>query len=108
MLPHIFYRIMISIHQCIMKRNTMHQYFLKNFVTETYGYQCKVWGMNWETGIDGYTLLCVKQITSKSLLYGTGNSAQYCLMTYMGKESKKRVHICVCVTDTLCCREETT
>lgn len=64
--------------------------------------------MNWETGIDGYTLLCVKQITSKSLLCGAGNSAQYSLMTFMGKESKTRVHICVCVTDPLCCREETT
>ena len=26
-------------------------------------------GMNWETGIDMYTLICVKQITNKNLLY---------------------------------------
>ena len=26
-------------------------------------------GMNWATGIDIYTLVCVKQITNKNLLY---------------------------------------
>ena len=26
-------------------------------------------GMNWETGIDMYTLICIKQITSENLLY---------------------------------------
>ena len=30
--------------------------------------------MNWEIGIDIYTLLCRKQITNKDLLYSTGNS----------------------------------
>ena len=30
--------------------------------------------MNWEIGIDIYTLLCIKQITSEDLLYSTGNS----------------------------------
>ena len=32
-------------------------------------------GMNWEIGIDIYTLLYVKQITNENLLYSTGNSA---------------------------------
>ena len=27
------------------------------------------WGMNWETGIDIYTLICIKWITNKNLLY---------------------------------------
>ena len=40
--------------------------------------------MNWKIGIDTYTLLSIKQITDKDLLYSTGNS----VMTYMGKESK--------------------
>ena len=31
-------------------------------------------GMNWEIGIDIYTLLYIKQITNKDLLYSTGNS----------------------------------
>ena len=26
-------------------------------------------GMNWETGIDIYTLICIKQITNKNLLH---------------------------------------
>ena len=35
-------------------------------------------GMNWEIGIDIYTLLtlCIKQITNENLLYNTGNSTQ--------------------------------
>ena len=32
-------------------------------------------GMNWEIGIDIYTLPCVKQIASGNLLYSTGSSA---------------------------------
>ena len=46
-------------------------------------------GMNQEIGIDIYTLLYIKQITNKDLLYSTGNSTQYSVMAYMGKESKK-------------------
>ena len=53
-------------------------------------------GINWETGIDIYTLLYIKQITNKDLLQSTGNSTQYSVMTYMGKESKKEwVHVYV-------------
>ena len=36
-----------------------------------------------------YTLLYLKWITNKDLLYSTGNSAQYSVMAYMGKESKE-------------------
>ena len=46
--------------------------------------------MIWETGTDTYMLLCIKQITNKNLLYSTGNSTQYSVMAYMGKESKKK------------------
>ena len=46
-------------------------------------------GINWEIGIDIYTLLYIKQITNKDLLYSTGNSMQYSVLAYMGKESKK-------------------
>ena len=46
-------------------------------------------GINWEIGIDVYTLLYIKYITNKDLLCSTGNSTQYSVMTYMGKESKK-------------------
>ena len=36
-----------------------------------------------------YTLLSIKQIINKDLLYSTGNCTQYSVMTYMGKDSKK-------------------
>ena len=39
-----------------------------------------------ETEIDIYTLLYMKYTTSKDLLSSTGNSTQYSVMTYMGKE----------------------
>ena len=38
------------------------------------GYQRGKGGINWEIGIDIFTLLYVKQITNKGLLYYTGNS----------------------------------
>ena len=47
-------------------------------------------GINWEIGIDIYTLLyIIKQITNKDLQYRTRNSTQYSVMAYMGKESRK-------------------
>ena len=49
--------------------------------------------INWEIGIDIYTLLYTKQITYKDLLYSTGNSTQYSVMTYMGKKSKKEIYV---------------
>ena len=32
--------------------------------------------MNWEIGMDIYTVLCVKEITNESLLYSTGGEVQ--------------------------------
>ena len=52
--------------------------------------------MNWEIGIDMYTLMCIKWMTNKDLLYSTGNSTQYSVMAYMAKDSKKEwiyVHV---------------
>ena len=40
--------------------------------------------------------LYIKQITTVDLLYSTGNSTQYSVITYMGKESEKEwmyVHV---------------
>ena len=50
------------------------------------------------------SLLYIKEITSQNLLNSSGNFTQYSLMTYMGKEPKKRVDICI--TDSLCCIAE--
>ena len=51
----------------------------------------ETWGevKNQEMGINIYTLLYIKQITNKYLLYITGKSTQYSVITYMGKESEK-------------------
>ena len=43
-------------------------------------------GINWGIGIDIYILVYIKQITNKVPLYSRGNSTQYSVMTYMGKE----------------------
>ena len=45
--------------------------------------------INWEIGIDIYTLLYVKQITNKDPLQSTENSTQYHAMAYTGEESKE-------------------
>ena len=60
--------------------------------------------INWETGID--TCTTIHKI-NKDLSYSTGHSTQYSVMTYMGKESKKTVDLCICITDSLCCILET-
>ena len=54
-----------------------------------------------EIGINRYTLLYIKQITNKDLLYNTGNCIQYVVIAYKGKESKK-----VYKTNSLCCTSE--
>ena len=46
-------------------------------------------GMNWDTGTDIYTPLCIQQITNENLLYNTGSSTQYSVVTLMGRKSKK-------------------
>ena len=44
-------------------------------------------GINWGTGIDIYTLVYIKQITNKDLLYSRGNLTQNSVMAYMEKET---------------------
>ena len=67
-------------------------------------------GTNWENEIDIYVPLYIKQITRKNLQYSTGNSIECTVMACVGKEfsKKKRVDICKCITDSLCCTLETT
>ena len=61
-------------------------------------------GMNWDIGIDIYTLLilCIKQINNENLLYISGNSTQCPVVTLMGRKSQKEyvyicTHICIYV-----------
>ena len=47
-----------------------------------------------EFGMDMYTLLYLKQITNKALLYSIGNSAQCYVATWMGGEfGVKWIHV---------------
>ena len=45
--------------------------------------------LNWENGIDIYTLLYIKYIANKDLQYSAENSTQYSVITYMTKGSEK-------------------
>ena len=40
-------------------------------------------------GIGMYTLLYIKLISNKDLLYSLGKSSQYSVIAYMGRESEK-------------------
>ena len=49
-----------------------------------------------EFGIDMYTLLYLKWMTNKDLLYSTGNSAQCYVAAWMGEEfGREWVHVYV-------------
>ena len=56
--------------------------------TETDSWLPKGEEINQEFGINIHTLL-YKQIINKDLVHSTENSAQYSVITYMGKESEK-------------------
>ena len=47
--------------------------------------------INQEFGMNIHTLLYIyiKQITNEDLLYSTGNSTQYSMITYIRKETEK-------------------
>ena len=54
----------------------------------TYGYQRGGWGEGVvrEFGMDMHTLLYLKRITNKEVLYSTGNSAQCYVAAWMGRD----------------------
>ena len=67
-------------------------------------------GINQELGIDRYTLLHIKQINSKVLLYiyNIGNYIQYLTVTYNGKEFEREwMYSYICITESLCCTPNT-
>ena len=53
-------------------------------------------GINWEIGMYISTVIYIKKITNKDLLYSTVNFTQYSMMTYMGKDSNTEwIYVCV-------------
>ena len=65
-----------------------------------YGHQVGGGGMNWETGIDIYTLLWRKQKTNENLLYSTGDSTE-CSGDLNGKKIQKTGDIHTRIADSL-------
>ena len=75
-------------------------------------------GTNYEFAINRYTLLYIKQINDKDILYSTRKYTEYFVITSNGKESEKEymhvcmctymcVYICICITKSLCYTTET-
>ena len=58
-----------------------------------------------ESGMDMYTLLYLKWITNKDLLYSTGNSARYYMAAWMG--GWERMDTWICMAQSLYCETET-
>ena len=55
-----------------------------------------------------YTLLYIKEIINMDLMYSLGNSTQYSVITYVGKESEEEwIYVCICITGSLYCTPET-
>lgn len=75
-------------YKCIYLQNRNRVTDVENKFMVTKGERVRG-GINWKIGTDIYTN--IKQITKKDLfnIQYSGNSTQYSLMTYMGKESKK-------------------
>ena len=46
-------------------------------------------GMDWGFGIGMHILLYMEWIVNEDLPYSSGNSTQYSVITYVGKESEK-------------------
>jgi len=64
--------------------------------------------INQEFGIKTCTLLYIKQVNYKDLLYSTENYTQHLVITYNGKETEKEyMYVCVCITESLCWTLET-
>ena len=61
---------------------------------------------NQELGINMYRLLHIRWVTNKDLLYSTGKSAQYSVITCMRKEPEKE-YIYICITESFCNVPET-
>ena len=52
-------------------------------------------GMDWGFGIGICTLQYMEWMFNGDLLYSIRNSTQYSVITYMGKESEKKMDVCV-------------
>ena len=70
-------------------------------------------GMDWEFGINRCKIVYTEWVNIKVLLHSTGNYIQYLQVNHNGKEYKKEhmclfIYVCVCVTESLCCKQKLT
>jgi len=56
--------------------------------------------------VDMHTLLYLKWIINKDLLYSTGNSAQYYVAAWMGGEFGGKMDTYIRMAESLCCPPE--
>ena len=101
-------------YMCNIKRNDTNeltkQKETQRLREQTYGWQqgYKWWeGIVREFGMDMRTLLYLKWITNKDLLYRTGNSVHCYVAAWMGGEFGGRMDMCICMAESLCCPPET-
>ena len=75
------------------------------------GKGCSGGGINEEFAINMYTLLSIKQIINRDLLYSIGSSTQYSVILKKeknGTRMKKELDICIPITESLCIPESNT
>ena len=77
-------------------RNNTNNLFTKH--TKFMAIKAPFGGIDWEFGINWYTLPYIKQIKNKGLLYRTGKYIQCLVITYNGKESEKNIHVTLLYT----------
>ena len=53
-------------------------------------------GLDWSFGIGIHIPLCMEWMVNSDLLYSTGKSTQYPVITYMGMD------MCTCITESFC------
>ena len=79
--------------KCPLKNQAWHR-------KQTYGYQRGKWGAGSKLGgINRYSLLYIKEINNKDLLYSAGNYIRYLVINYKEKEY-------MYITESLCCLHE--
>ena len=112
-----FFKVIFTLYMCDKVTSLLFLCFLYRSIDT---YMCiyilhsvltfkKIWlrgKINWGIGTDIHTLLYVKQITNKNLQCSTGNCSVLCNKLY-GKRILKRIDVCICITDPLCCTAET-
>ena len=109
-----FYHCFISVWFCWKKKKTKNKK-QKGILMEgnmLHAFQKTVWLCTWNSYQESFLVfdslisllgiyLLKNHHTIKDLLYCTGNSTQYSELICMGKESKNRADICICVADSL-------